>query len=577
MAPSTPLAAPITAKPGAAPAHPPLRLAAAGAPGAGVLPATGVVLIGTRQTIEGLRAQVEGLERSPVLAGCILVGAPRGDAAGQRGPSAAWPVGAQVPVLGGAGDLPALNARYHFRFALVCIPAAMADALAGVRSTLDTLGIPYRVIPALGDLLAAPASDDPASSVRALSVRPAPAARPAPLDLAALVGRKPYALDHAAVERVLAGKRILITGAGGSIGSELARVAARLRPELLILMERSENALFDIDRQLAERFPGVPRKAILHDVVDADGTLRHLVSLRPHAVFHAAAHKHVPLMEDHPGHAVTNNLFGTKAIADAAVAVGAERFVMISTDKAVNPVSVMGASKRLAEMYVRSLGFQSRSTRLSMVRFGNVLGSACSVLTIWTAQLAEGGPITVTDPRMTRYFMTIPEAATLVIQSSTVPPADGGGGEGGAPVYVLDMGEPVRILDLACRFLRAHGLEPRIRWETLADPSLRCDDIAADDAAAGTGPTMDIVFTGARPGEKLHEELAYAAEQLRPTGAPGINAWAGPAPEGPDATWTAAGLEMIADLSAVRASSDRAAVLAAMRRYIPELPSSVSA
>src|SRR5690606_35327578 len=154
----------------------------------------------------------------------------------------------------------------------------------------------------------------------------------------------PYDIDHEAVGAVLTGRRVLITGAGGSIGSELARVAAGFRPELLILMERSENALFEIDRQVAQRFPRVMRRAILHDVVDAEGTLRHLVSLRPQAVFLAAAHKHVPLMEDHPGHAVTNNLFGTRSIADAAVAVVAERFVMISTDKAVNPVSVMGAS-----------------------------------------------------------------------------------------------------------------------------------------------------------------------------------------------------------------------------------------
>ncbi|HYE03765.1 MAG TPA: polysaccharide biosynthesis protein, partial [Phycisphaerales bacterium] len=321
----------------------------------------------------------------------------------------------------------------------------------------------------------------------------------------------------------------------------------------LILMERAENALFEIDLQLARRFPDVPRRAILHDVVDAEQTLRHLVQTAPQVVFHAAAHKHVPLMEDHPAHAVTNNLFGTKAIADAAVAVGAERFVLISTDKAVNPTSVMGATKRLAEVYVRWLGGRAGTpTRCSMVRFGNVLGSACSVLTIWSQQVAEGGPITVTDPRMTRYFMTIPEAAALVIQSAAIAPD----GARGAPVYVLDMGPPVRILDLAERFVRAHGLVPRIVQGPGAAPPSR------------DGPAIDIVMTGARPGEKLHEELAYPAEALGGTPFPGINAWAGPAPEGQDPLGVT---QMVAELSMVRHGQDRAAVLAALRRHVPGL------
>jgi len=279
-------------------------------------------------------------------------------------------------------------------------------------------------------------------------------AGPAPrIDLAALIGRTPHEMDREAVGRVLRGRRVLITGAGGSIGGELARVAAEFEPSLLVLMERAENALFEIDRQMARHFPGVQRKAVLHDVVDAEATLRLCQKITPQVVFHAAAHKHVPLMEDHPAHAVTNNLFGTKSIADAAVAVGAERFVMISSDKAVNPTSVMGATKRLAEMYVRGLGGEianrkspianeGQGTRLSMVRFGNVLGSAASVLTIWAQQIAEGGPLTITDPRMTRYFMTIPEAATLVVQSAALE-------AGGVGVFVLDMGEPVRIVELA--------------------------------------------------------------------------------------------------------------------------------
>ncbi len=549
----------------ATPKAPPLRLTAPHE--GGLLPRTGVVLIGTRQTVEALRVQVEGLERAPVVTGCVLLGGPGAVAAAR-----AQPLAGQTPILGALADLPALHARYGFRFALVSVPASMPAAAEQARSGLEALGIPSRFIPTLADLLS-----PPPAAPEAAAVAPVPAAQtlrqPAALDLAALVGRTPYDIDHEAVGAVLTGRRVLITGAGGSIGSELARVAAGFRPELLILMERSENALFEIDRQVAQRFPGVRRRAILHDVVDAEGTLRHLVSLRPQAVFHAAAHKHVPLMEDHPGHAVTNNLFGTKSIADAAVAVGAERFVMISTDKAVNPVSVMGASKRLAEMYVRSLAARGSATRLSMVRFGNVLGSACSVLTIWSAQLAEGGPLTVTDPRMTRYFMTIPEAATLVVQAGAMEHAD----PGAAPVHVLDMGRPIRILDLAVRFARAHGLAARVRYDTLADPSV-LEGLVNLPAAEPEGgrPVVEIVFSGARPGEKLYEELAYAAEQLRPTAHPGINAWAGPAPEGADAGVGGAGLEMITDLAAVRTSNDRAAVLAAMRRHVPEMPASVA-
>ena len=374
------------------------------------------------------------------------------------------------------------------------------------------------------------------------------------IDIAELIGRTPHSLDQAAVAQILTGKRVMITGAGGSIGSELARIVAGFGPSQIQLVERAENPLFEIDRQIARRFPTIARRAALHDVVDAEQTLRLLVDLKPQVIFHAAAHKHVPLMEDHPAHAVTNNLFGTKSIADAALAVGCERFVMVSTDKAVNPTSVMGATKRLAELYVQWLHETSRrmhgsgterATKFSMVRFGNVLGSACSVLTIWSAQLSEGGPVTVTDPRMTRFFMTIPEAATLVIQAAAMDSAGGG-----AAVHVLDMGEALPILDLARRFVRAHGFEPRT--------------VGEGAAAAGNLPTLDIVFTGIRPGEKLYEELSYTAEHLRATAHPGIRAWAGS-----DAAPNAA--TMIADLSSVRTSGDREAVLAAIRRHVPEM------
>jgi FlaA1/EpsC-like NDP-sugar epimerase len=500
------------------------------------LPSTGLVVVGTAAAVGAIVQQLDAFEPRPVVAGCILLdGAapPRRDALG-------------VPVLGGPADLPAIHARLRLRLAIVSVPRRHAAVLAGLERTLREIDVPWRTVPPLADLL--DAGEAPPPSVRHARV-------PAPLDLAALIGRRPHPLDRAAVAALLGGKRVLITGAGGSIGSELARVAAGFAPASILLMERSENALFEIDRHLAERAPATPRRAILHDVADADGTRRHLDALRPDIVFHAAAHKHVPLMEDHPAHAVTNNLFGTKAIADAAVAVEAERFVMISSDKAVNPRSVMGATKRLAEIYVGSLARPAARTRLSMVRFGNVLGSACSVLTIWSQQLAEGGPLTVTDPRMTRFFMTIPEAASLVIQSAAVDP-----GSAAAPVYVLDMGEPVRILDLAVRFVRAHGLSPRLP-DQLADRPLPGAGNRPD------GEVIDIVFTGVRPGEKLHEELAYPSERLRPTGFPGIHAWMPPHPDADSAAVAA----MITDLDEARRLNDPASVVRTLRAHLPEM------
>ena len=247
---------------------------------------------------------------------------------------------------------------------------------------------------------------------------------------------------------------------------------------------------FEIDREIARLFPTIDRLAVLHDVTQADATLEMCIKHRPAVVFHAAAHKHVPMMEEHPAAAIENNFYGTRSIADAAAACAAERFVMISTDKAVNPSSVMGATKRLAELYVQEVDRRSQ-TVFSMVRFGNVLGSACSVLPIWTKQLGHGGPITVTDERMTRYFMTIPEASGLVLQAG----AYSTGGE----VFLLDMGEPVKILALAQRFVRSHGLEP--------------------------GEGIEIKLTGARPGEKLFEELAYGGEDMQPTPHPSLCIW----------------------------------------------------
>ncbi|MEQ8769344.1 MAG: polysaccharide biosynthesis protein [Phycisphaerales bacterium] len=441
------------------------------------------------------------------------------------------------------GDLEAACAGRTISLAIMTAPRGRRAELAAVRRRLESMGIPARFIAPLSEQADVRVADRPAGS------RPPEQT----LDPAQLVGRAPHEIDREQVGAIIDGRTVLVTGAGGSIGSELVRVCAQFAPRRIVLMERAENALFEIDRSIGSRFPGLDRVALLHDVVDERRTLELVKTFAPDVIFHAAAHKHVPLMEDHPALAVENNVFGTKSIADAAVAVGAERFVLISSDKAVRPSSVMGATKRLAERYVQALAADpSHDTRLSMVRFGNVLGSSGSVLTIWNAQLAEGGPLTVTDERMTRYFMTIAEAASLVVQaaafSGTGPhPAGTRSGE----VFVLDMGEPVRILDLAARYAMASGYTPVLAGRT--PPPTDC-------------PIVEIVLTEARPGEKLHEELAYRAEQLEPTAHPGIRAMGERDPIDP-----AQAARVIEELGQACGCSDRGRVLDLIRRHVPDI------
>ncbi len=511
-----------------------------------------VVLIGTPESLAGLAAQLAPVPMSEAEVLGTVVLSPADAAAASALP---------LPLLGSVDDLPRLHARFGFRSAIVSIPSVMSAAAGRVRSALGALGVAERNSPTIHDVLRGTtpggSSGHETGAMRALL---APGAG---IDFAALIGRQSRRLNEPAARAVLSGKRLLITGAGGSIGSELARLCAALEPSALILMDRAENPLFEIDREIKARFPQVSRQTVLHDVVDAEATLRRLVALRPDVVFHAAAHKHVPMMEDHPGAAITNNLFGTKSIADAALAVGAERFVMVSTDKAVHPTSVMGATKRLAELYIRSLnrsrgGRAGPGTKFSLVRFGNVLGSACSVLPIWARQIAEGGPVTVTDPRMTRYFMTIPEAATLVIHAGTLARGDatrGTGGAGDREVFVLDMGEPIKILDLADRFVRSMGLSPRF-------------PVSLGRSEAAPGPAIRISVTGARPGEKLHEELAYPAEELSPTEADGVMAWSGDDRDEIDPGFIT---QMIAELSAVRAAQDAVIVQRVIANYVQTL------
>lgn len=491
---------------------------------------TRVLILGTAEScasaIEVLRAQ------DPLGRLCEVVGIAVADRIG-GGDSGG---GIDLPQTSLSG-LEAFRREHPFDVGLICLPSAMSRVAGRARAALKAIGVPVRTLPLLGDVLG---GED--GGGRGVSLDQ--------IDLLGLVGRASRPIDRELAVEAVGGKRVMITGAGGSIGSEIARICARFSPSELILMDRSDNALFEIDRQLARIAPGVRRKVVLHDVVDSDSTLRRMVELRPEVIFHAAAHKHVPLMEDHPAAAVNNNLFGTKSVADAALNIGAERFVMISTDKAVNPTSVMGATKRLAELYVRSLNSERR-TRFSLVRFGNVLGSACSVLPIWASQVSEGGPLTVTHPEMTRYFMTIPEAAALVIQASTI------GGD--APfadrreVFVLDMGEPVSILGLACRFVESLGLEPVIEG----------DGESRGIAARPGRVPVRIVFSGVRPGEKLYEELSYSAEELEPTLVPGVMAWSGERPERAEIA------RMVADLSGVRGTDDRETVLRAISRHVP--------
>jgi FlaA1/EpsC-like NDP-sugar epimerase len=302
------------------------------------------------------------------------------------------------------------------------------------------------------------------------------------VEITDLLRRAPVEIDSNLIGTSLSGRRVLITGAGGSIGRELCRQVARWGPSTLILLGHGENTIFEALVELEEDFPTLPMIPIIADVRDLDRLSNVFNDLRPQVVFHAAAHKHVPLMEVNIEEAVTNNVIGTRNVVDACLNYETDRLVMISTDKAIRPTSVMGATKRLAEMLVLDAAHRSRRA-YSVVRFGNVLESRGSVVPLFKRQIAKGGPVTITHPDMKRYFMTIPEAVHLVLQALAI-------GEGGE-VFVLRMGEQIRILDLAEDLIRLSGLEP--------------------------GKDIEIVFTGVRPGEKLSEELWDQWAQLEPT------------------------------------------------------------
>lgn len=378
-----------------------------------------------------------------------------------------------IPVLGTTEQLEALCEKTGAREVLITFTDPPGRDVRRIKSLCDDAGVAAKIIPGVYEIVG--------GSVNLSRIRN--------VTLEDLLGRDPVQLELEAISASMRGRTVLITGAGGSIGSEICRQVCLFEPGRVLLVERAENNLFHIHRELVAAHPELRDRIIpcIADITDEPRMTALFRDDRPEVVFHAAAHKHVPMMESNPGEAVKNNVFGTRLLADLAHAHGVRRFVMISTDKAVNPTSVMGCTKRVAEIYVQALSQQSQTSFVT-VRFGNVLGSAGSVIPIFQEQIARGGPVTVTHPEMKRYFMTIPEACQLVLQAGTM----GRGGE----IFILDMGEPVKVVDLARDLIRLSGFRPD-------------EDI-------------EIKFVGIRPGEKLFEELSVAEESAERTRHPKI-------------------------------------------------------
>ena len=392
-----------------------------------------------------------------------------------------------VPILGGIESIEKHAQRSETHHAIIAMPSASAAARRHATELAAAAGLSVMTVPSLDDLLTGRVA---ISAIRKV-------------ELEDLLGRDRIDLDEAGLHGLLENKTVLVTGAGGSIGSELCRQIARFKPCQLVFLEQSEFALYSIEQE----FAGQPVNCVIGDVKDVARMNAVFAEHRPDVVFHAAAYKHVPLMESaNAWEAVRNNVQGTLNVARAAMASGASEFVLISTDKAVNPTNVMGASKRLAEVVCQAVQGQRSATRFVMVRFGNVLGSSGSVIPLFRQQIARGGPVTVTHPDIIRYFMLIPEAAQLVLQAGLIASRQQEGGQ----VFVLDMGEPVKIVDLARDMIRLSGF--------------------AEDE-------IKVEFTGLRPGEKLYEELLADGESTLPT--PHSKLRIARSTTAPDAAWLA--------------------------------------
>jgi FlaA1/EpsC-like NDP-sugar epimerase len=379
-----------------------------------------------------------------------------------------------IPVFGTVEQLPKICANRNIEEIAIAMPAATHQQLRRVIQVCEGTKIRFRTVPSITDIAS--------GKYRVSQIRD--------VDINDLLGREAVQLDTDLIEAYARDKTVLVTGAGGSIGSEMCRQLCNFNPKLLLLVEQAENPLFYIEQELHQKFPEVSLKAVICDIADRIRVREIFEEYKPQVVIHAAAHKHVPLMELNPGESIKNNVVGTQNVADAADEFGTTSFVMISTDKAVNPTSIMGSSKRIAEMYIQDLSRTSK-THFVTVRFGNVLGSDGSVVPIFKKQIAQGGPVTITHPEMKRYFMTIPEASQLVLQAASM----GKGGE----IFVLDMGEPVKIVDLARELITLSGFRP--------------------------GEDIEMMFTGPRPGEKLFEELSIEGEDMLRTGHPKIRIW----------------------------------------------------
>ncbi|MGE5625984.1 MAG: polysaccharide biosynthesis protein [Bacillota bacterium] len=371
-----------------------------------------------------------------------------------------------VRVRGRLDDIARLVRAYDVNIVLIAMPSASRRTMDRVVQVCNETKVQCRTLPSISELA------DGRVEVSRLR----------PVTVEDLLGRDPVVLDNEAITGFLKGKRVLVTGGGGSIGAELCRQISRLEPALLVIMDNSEYNLYRIDQELCASAPSLVFSSALGNIQDETAVERLFAQVKPEIIFHAAAYKHVPIVEDNVAEGIRNNIFGTQVIADAALRHGVERFVLISTDKTVNPTNVMGTTKRVAELYCQALN-RDAGTHFVTTRFGNVLASTGSVVPLFERQIAGGGPVTVTDPDITRYFMTIHEAASLILQAGAI----GRGGE----IFVLDMGEPVRIRDLAEKLIQLKGLRPH--------------------------QDIQIVYTGLRPGEKMHEELFYSREELQGT------------------------------------------------------------